>query len=187
MEKIKIIILDIDGVLNSNDYYTSKAYANIVRNKNEYNDIHDIDPKAVAELNYIIEKTNAEIIVSSQWRIGRSLEWMQKLFADIDVHGSVVGMTALIRDSVRGNEIQHTLALLNFPGTYRWQEGPDESSELKMTSKKDLDHKHKRYVIIDDNSDMLLCQSNNFVQTNWEQGLTRKNADTAIAILNKSK
>ena len=54
--KRKIIFLDIDGVLNSNDFREEL--------KKEYN----IDADKVKMLASIVEKTNAEIVLHSAWR-----------------------------------------------------------------------------------------------------------------------
>lgn len=50
----RIIFLDIDGVLNSDDYGTEK---------HEY-----YNENMIKELGYLVRKTNAKIIVSSSWR-----------------------------------------------------------------------------------------------------------------------
>lgn len=42
----------------------------------------------------------------------------------------------------------------------------------------------KNYVILDDDSDMLLSQRDNFVKTSWKTGLDSEKADNAINILN---
>lgn len=41
-----------------------------------------------------------------------------------------------------------------------------------------------KYVILDDDSDMLDTQRNNFIHTDWEVGLTEENVNDAIKILN---
>lgn len=41
-----------------------------------------------------------------------------------------------------------------------------------------------KYVILDDDSDMLDTQSNNFIRTDWRAGLTEENVNKAIKILN---
>ena len=46
-------------------------------------------------------------------------------------------------------------------------------------------HDYKNYVILDDDSDMLYWQRNNFVHTSWKKGLTEEEAEKAITILNK--
>lgn len=59
---MKVIFLDIDGIINSEDYalyrYESKKF-----DLDEF-----IDERAVALLNYIIKKTDAKVVLSSSWR-----------------------------------------------------------------------------------------------------------------------
>lgn len=73
----KVIFLDLDGVmvpfwgLPSNDFASSK------------DNIWDADPfskLAVKHLNYILEKTDAEIVISSDWRNHYELSILQSIF-----------------------------------------------------------------------------------------------------------
>lgn len=55
----KIIFLDIDGVLNSADYLDHTKHCN---------GYSDINPKKVKLLKKIVDRTGAEIVLSSTWR-----------------------------------------------------------------------------------------------------------------------
>lgn len=55
----KYIFLDIDGVLNSMDWF---------KENRETSDYTEIDPEKVKLLKEIVDKTGAEIILSSTWR-----------------------------------------------------------------------------------------------------------------------
>lgn len=55
----KIIFLDIDGVLNSADYLDHTKHCN---------GYSDISPKKVKLLKKIVDRTGAEIVLSSTWR-----------------------------------------------------------------------------------------------------------------------
>lgn len=59
---MKILFLDIDGVINSEDYAVYR-YAAKMPDPDEF-----IDERAVAFLNYIIEETGAKVVLSSSWR-----------------------------------------------------------------------------------------------------------------------
>ena len=62
---MKILFLDIDGVLNPGQY---NKYM-IENNLNDFDENGSIfDPNAVDNLRYIIDYTNADIIISSIWR-----------------------------------------------------------------------------------------------------------------------
>lgn len=64
---MKIIFLDIDGVLNSESYFGTVGYLSS-------SDIYykQIDLCAVQLLKKIIDKTKAGIVLSSCWRIGKT-------------------------------------------------------------------------------------------------------------------
>jgi hypothetical protein len=78
---IKLIILDVDGVLNHN-----KAPERL-------NVSHLYDPECVARLNGLIEEHHAKLLVCSAWRIGQTIGSMQELLESIGVKGEVIGLT----------------------------------------------------------------------------------------------
>lgn len=154
---MKIIFLDIDGVLNNadeSDHHIHKSGC------------YFYSPLCVERLNTVINSTEAKIVVSSTWRLGRTVEELQVLLSDMGVVGEVIDKTCRL-DHVggfRGNEI------------YKWI--------------KDNQHiigcdywKFKQYIILDDDSDMLLWQKDNFVQTDGYKGLTDREMYDAIWML----
>lgn len=88
---MKIIFLDIDGVLNvhrqEHDKYGSLFHENFVDN-----------------LATIIKETSAKIIISSSWRLN-GLPAMQQMWVDRNLPGEVVGITPYIHGVARGTEI----------------------------------------------------------------------------------
>ena len=59
----KIIFLDIDGVLNSMELFDKLEESNI----EPFMGI-DVDEDNLEQLRYIVEKTGAQIVLSSSWR-----------------------------------------------------------------------------------------------------------------------
>lgn len=59
---MKIIFLDIDGVLNSEKYYRS-----VDRKRKNWN---RFDPKVVGFIKRLVEEFSAKIVISSTWRFG---------------------------------------------------------------------------------------------------------------------
>ena len=55
----KIVFLDIDGVLNSEEW-VDKCFKN--------DDVCDLDPEAINRLIKFLDDTNAKIVISSYWR-----------------------------------------------------------------------------------------------------------------------
>lgn len=163
---MKIIFLDIDGVLNvmcqDFDKYGQLFHQNLVDN-----------------LEYIIKKTDAKIVISSTWRYS-GLITMKNMWKDRNLPGEVIDITIdpwnLIKKGIFG---------------LKYYDDVDRGYEIQDW----LDNNNvENYVIIDDDTDMLESQINNFVQTSGNKthpdsydigyGLTRICAEKAIKILN---
>lgn len=66
---MKILFLDMDGVLNSHEFLYTKRNASRTRwNGTVESWATMVDPEAVERLNKVIEATGAEICLSSSWR-----------------------------------------------------------------------------------------------------------------------
>jgi len=68
---LKIIFLDIDGVLNSENYYKK-----VDRTKKDWN---KFNPLAVEMIRRLIEEFDASIVISSTWRYGLVKELKNEL------------------------------------------------------------------------------------------------------------
>ena len=166
-----IIALDMDGVLNSHEYF--KATYNERHNK-EIEELYPedgywlsmIDPEKVSLLNQIIEATGAVVVISSSWRITNSYSDMQRLLDQKGFIGKIIGATPKtyqLEDgswSCRGDEIQH------------WLDSVTNASIAKEL----------KFVILDDNSDMGHLKER-LILTTWQQGLLKEHVDRAIAML----
>jgi len=143
----KIIFLDVDGVLNSQETLTRTQPGG---------GIIGIDPMLVLLVHRIIEATGAEIVLSSTWRLGeRSRDEVRKAVPFIDV-------TPSCGCGIRGAEIYKWITE-NIP--YDWRD-------------------NLKYAIIDDDSDMLLWQKDNFFQTSFKTGITEDVVDRVIKHFN---
>lgn len=158
MEKkyAKIIALDIDGVLNGEDFYAKTKGRS-----------GDFDPEAIALLNQL-EPLGVEIVISSSW--GDSAI---KPLQDVGLKLPIIGVTKHFYEGwlCRGNEID------------RWLCENMGSYGIKYGSK--WYQKDFEYVIFDDDTDMLLGQKDNFIQVNRKTGLTQEDIDKARAILER--
>ena len=154
--KHKIIFLDIDGVLNV-----------MSREFDEFGQL--FNPIFVNNLAYIIEKTNAKLVISSTWRYS-GLNFLKKLWKHRNLPGEIIGITPdLYKNVNRGDEIKAWL---------------EKNIDIVET-----------YCIIDDDEDMLTEQLNNFVKTSGNidhpdcddigYGLTKICSEKVIEILNK--
>jgi len=102
---MKIIFLDIDGVLNS--HRTVKAYGRygFLGFKDEYY----LDPVAVKMIEHLCQTLDVKVVISSSWRLGAKLEEFKQLFDHYQVKIPVIGFTPSFHDGVRGDEIQFYL------------------------------------------------------------------------------
>jgi ribosomal protein L31 len=161
-----LIFLDVDGALNSHQWFEKREKMGIKYQEGDDFLLYmetDIDPEAVKRVKRICDSTGAKIVISSVWQKGRLYDVLLKVFAQYNLKNEVIGVTGNqgCKDCLRGNVI------------LRWIQDNVEDY-----------HSFKKYVIIDDDSDMLYWQKDNFVQTSSENGgLTDELVDKAIKIL----
>ncbi len=186
---MKVIFLDIDGVLNSNDWYVYRRDNVAMDSVDAQYPFYEFDPRAVKRLNRIIEQTGAKIVVSSSWRSGETVESLQKLLDSVGVVGEVIGLTPHLwcnkpypdKDGYRvprGCEIDW------------WLDNYGEFQRINWSKEKQAEYVEKaivkNYIILDDDSDMLYGQREHFIKTPGMYGLTDELADQAIEVLNKT-
>ena len=97
---MKVIFLDIDGVLNSDEYLDK------VKNSDIQGIERDIDVEKVKLLKRAIDETGARVVLSSSWRYTRNARYLKELLANYEIR---VDSTPYIRDE-RGLEIKKWLS-----------------------------------------------------------------------------
>ena len=164
----KIIFLDVDGVLNSDDWY------NKTRGRSG-----DFDPEAIALLNQM-ESIGVEVVISSSW--GESAD---KPLKDVGLKLPIIGHTEHFYQDwlTRGNEIEKWIQD-NFGGMGT-RYGLDDNGFPYYRKHYGDNIQDYEYVIFDDDSDFLLGQVDNFIRTDRLTGLTQADIDKAIKILNR--
>jgi len=144
-ESGKLIFLDVDGVLNCEIFYRENH-----KKHGKFVDQH-FSKERVGWLNELCKETGAKVVISSTWRLGRTISEIKDIFEEAGATFEIVGVTPNLRGDgcLRGNEI------------YQWiQKNVPAPSDFYS------------YVIIDDDSDMLLWQREHFFQTDGYSGLT---------------
>ncbi len=146
---MNIIFLDIDGVLNCQLFYTEQQ-----KKGETYMDNH-ICKTRIEWLNVLCKEIDAKVVISSTWRMGRTIKELKKIFLEVGATFDVIDSTPVLRHKgcVRGNEIAQWIN--------------DGNSFINCEY-----HLFHSYVIIDDDSDMLLQQRDHFFQTDSYSGLT---------------
>ncbi len=152
---IKFIMLDFDGVLNSVDSSTAGNALGMHR-------LEDLDIVRFGLLKFLCDQTDAQIVISSSWRVGREVDWFVGYFEGKGNwrRAPIMGMTPR-GSGFRGDEI---------------------NAYLEANA---LDSDGCKYVIFDDDSDFHDDQP--FIHIDRITGLTLRHVMRAIDILGVGK
>ncbi len=163
---MKILFLDIDGVLNCVATFVRRAKKPITKHKSAFNidelKLEQLDETLVARLNDIVEQTKCNIVLSSAWRLGYPLNtvagWLEKKgFKYPEVFYDTTP-NLILENNVRGWEIKTWL-----------------SQHPKI----------EQYAIVDDDiEDIIALHPTKTVRTTMKEGLTAKKVKDIIMILN---
>jgi hypothetical protein len=156
----KLIFLDIDEVLSNHALGTTDPAI-----RKRFNDIDTpggrLSSINIANLNSITDQTEAKIVISSSWRILYDLPELCDILYDAGVTGEIIGLTPILgANTLRGNEIYKYIK-----DNYSYDFEPN-------------------YVILDDGTDMLYWQRNNFFWCDPFCGLSPGIAYKAARFLN---
>jgi hypothetical protein len=148
---MKVIMCDVDGVLN-NHKTTQRFYCRGCK-------FISVDPELLDLLKKILDATDANIVISSTWRLDEeSMTHLEKMMGK-KMSSKIIGQTPSLH--FRKDEIN------------KWFEN---NKNLTIES----------FIVLDDLGDQGLEDfGDNFVQTNAYDGLTEELVDKCIEILNK--
>ena len=186
---MKIIFLDIDGVLNCEKAYRSGECNYVKWNWDDGTEDHHQSFCSWSKelLNKLIDETDAKIVISSTWR-SSGIEFMKKVWELEGMHGEIIGITPSFRGDIngytipRGCEIDYYLEHdLKF-NHINW----DKSVQQEYIERTGVEN----YIIIDDDSDMLYGQRNHFVHVlpspRNKEGFNQKYYKEALSKLTKT-
>ncbi|MDD5151271.1 MAG: HAD domain-containing protein [Flavobacterium sp.] len=152
--------MDIDGVLNHHEGYKSGTC------KYEYceeyaGSYQRFEPHSKKLLNELIQEFDTDIVISSTWR-SDGIDRLSTIWKNENMNRNIIGITPIMRSSYknvqycvpRGFEIE---IWLKNQGFYHINWSKEE--QLKYCKESNID----QYLILDDDSDMLYSQRNNFV------------------------
>ena len=111
------------------------------------------DKNAIANLRRLVERSDAKVVISSTWRL-QGMEYIRHLWQKYHLPGAVVGLTPSC----------NSIMFSNVEGTEQWQglhaaKGQEIAEWLRLNAKEPY-----RYVILDDEEDVLCFQRENFVK-----------------------
>jgi hypothetical protein len=159
---MKVVFLDVDGVLNSEDDLMVFREKNNIHHCILYDEVEE---RPLQLLKQLIERTDAKIVLSSSWRTAWVTDsgWYylkEKLETALQSVSLVIyDRTPKLYNKERGDEIRLWLA-----------HHPEVDT----------------FVILDDDSDMCEFIETNLVQTTYKHGLLQEHIDKAIEILNSN-
>jgi len=174
----KIIFLDIDGVLNIfSPSYRSADYVNLAEDT--------VEPHLMKRLEYIIEKTQASIVISSHWELSHIKTVLeQKRFKYLD---KIIARTPRVTKRIFLDlEINQDRVLnKNDNNTYLLMRGDQIQEYLLSTDFKG------NYIVLEDEIDDVcgdecnVIPRNKVIEIDMNEGLSNKNAQEAINILGR--
>lgn len=164
----KVIFLDIDGVLNTQQHQQALR-AKGVATSDKWGAL--FNPSAVHRFKYIIEQTGADIVLISSWKF-LGLEAMRQMWSERGLPGKVLDITP----SSESDELLLSIDLEqdDLPNPCK---GAEIEAWLSLHAKPNAS-----YVIIDDEAIVLPEQRDRFVQTKPEVGLSEQDAECAIFV-----
>ena len=152
-DELRVIFLDFDGVLNSHSYLLELGH-------------HDPGPEQlcterIARINRICEQTRARIVVSSQWRHGRTVDELRDLLRSRGCTAPIIDRTDVGSSAHRGDQIADWIR----------------------------DHEVASYVVLDDLGGPCLSPvTDRLVQTDYMgDGLTDEHVERAVNMLEGSE
>ncbi len=156
---MKIIFLDMDGVLNSDRYWNEQEDKNgLSYPEGDWIEwwVKSFDPKAVSILNAIIDGSGAKIVFSSNRRNWASFGDLIDIFKQAGITGELIDITPDLRWQPRGDEIQEWLD----------------------------NNKYESYIIIDDVKDFPLIEDR-WIEVDGKVGLTEEHVEKALSLLSE--
>lgn len=147
---MKILFLDIDGVLNSERHRETVIVNRLLADENS------IDSEAVKILQSLVEEySDLRIVISSSWRKICSIAELKAMLQDKGLDSSkIIEYTPVIHNTQRGEEIKS------------WLKGQFIKSNFPV----------HQFVILDDDDDMGSLK-NHLIQTDYKVGITLSDVD----------
>ncbi len=155
---MKVIFLDVDGVLNSDEYFDK------IKNLNVDGIQSEIDVEKIKMLNMAINETGAKIVLTSSWRYTRNAQELKKLLSE---YGIPTDSTPFIQNK-RGLEIKQYLL-----------ENPDVENFIIVDD--------ELFDSYDDELIKKLVKISNGNGHNFGEGLLPKDIDEIIKRLGRNK
>lgn len=170
---MKLIFLDIDGVLNHQQWFSSEQFNSWTPKNLHEHDLNQLCPYSVAIFNDLVKNTEAKVVLSSSWRKTHSPKEMQGLLKEAGgFEGEIIDSTPVLRFSNK----DYNYSVPRGCEVKAWME-MNKGLLGKKISKAD-------YAILDDDSDFLYCQRERYFRVDPYCGITPNLAKRVEQLLN---
>jgi hypothetical protein len=164
---LKIVFLDFDGVLNSHRFFLEER-ARGVKDVTSH-----LDRAAVARLNLLCQRGEASVVISSSWRIGRTLSQLKDVLGEAGFTGTVIDATPAYGYTNSASSMQAEAKSI----VLAYGRGLEIDGWLASSS-----HDVTAFVALDDDSDMA-PHTDRHVKTSFDEGLLDWHVDRALQVL----
>ena len=155
----RVVFLDIDGVLNSEEYFINRD-TSVPRESHEDYLVFNLDKILIDKLNKIIRQVKPIIVLSSSWRV-YDMDKINRALRRKGFCSTIMFKTARPSNDDRGKEIKD------------------------LIQKNDV----KDYVVIDDDSFDIESDipKEQFIKTSWKKGLEDSHVNYITKYFNKER
>jgi hypothetical protein len=162
---VRVLFLDIDGVLNNDAWFRRRIEARPDVRHNE----DKLDPDAIKLLNKVIEQTGCKVVISSSWRKLFELDALREILRDQNGFvGDIIDRTPIIwRQVQRGEEVQMWLR-----------------EYARKLSAGEVTEPIEGIACIDDDSDFD-GMFDWLVKTQWDLGIQPEHVEQVVATMKK--
>lgn len=167
---MRLLFLDVDGVLNSAEWLYSTEQQRL---EVEYvgNEHLMLNRDMMGRLNRILGASGAKVVISSSWRTGHELPRLREILVAAGFEGEVIGATP--------NSVTR-------PGDARAYRGHEIQAWLDRNGGKGREAENfgwpAPFVILDDDRDMVHLLPR-LVKTTFAKGLTDRHVTRALSLL----
>ena len=159
---MKIIFLDIDGVLNN--CYTEDAFGSYVF----------VEDEKLLLLKDLVDSTDAQIVLSSSWRKG----WFYR-----ENYPELENEDVWLFEALQSKLNENGIELYDYT-----EEIGVRENEISLWLEKNKNKEIESYVILDDFDEReFRAHINRLIQTDMSEGLTENHVQEAISILNNKQ
>jgi len=169
---MKLLFLDFDGVLNSDDY--DPIYLDILRHR-QGTDLDRLDPRNCQVLQTILQaEPEARIVISSSWRTHHTQEYLEEILRSKGAKDArVIGMTPSICTGWKDDYRQRSLEIQWWLSQWDTQYGVLPATPIDG------------FAILEDQEDMCALREH-MVWTDPRHGLTEEHVAKVISTLVKT-